>query len=239
MASAGVILKRCGCRHAETGRLLEAACSRLSERSHGSWYYHCTVTTLSGKRERVRRGGYITRRDAENARDELLAQSREECTTQIWTVARWLRHWLTTRTSIRPSTLRSYTEHVDRHLIPHLGRIRLGELTGRDVTAMFAALAATDNRYGRPPTPSTLHRIRATLRSALNGAIREGLIRDNPARFVELPTPRRPQAQVWTAHRVEEWQRSGHRYAVAVWTAAKWPTSSASSTPTGCIRCGG
>jgi hypothetical protein len=37
----------------------------------------------------------------------------------------------------------------------------------------------------------------ATLRSALNAAVREELIRDNPARFIELPTPRRPQAQVW------------------------------------------
>jgi Phage integrase, N-terminal SAM-like domain len=153
MTNSGVIFKRCGCRHPGSNRLLEAACRRLRERNHGSWYYHCTVTTLSGKRERVRRGGYVSRRDAEKARDALLAQSREVCTTQVWTVARWLRHWLTTRTSIRPSTLRSYTEHVDRHLIPHLGRIRLGELGGRNVTAMFTALAGTDNRYGRPPDP--------------------------------------------------------------------------------------
>jgi hypothetical protein len=49
--------------------------------------------TQQRRRERVRRGGYLTRRDAEKARDELLAQSREECTTQVWTVARWLRYW--------------------------------------------------------------------------------------------------------------------------------------------------
>src|SRR6266540_1085140 len=140
-------------------------------------------------------------RAASASRDELLEQTRAERTTQTWTVARWLRYWLTTRTSIRPSTLRSYTEHVERHLIPHLSRIRLGELTGRDVTAMFAALIAMETRYGRPMTPATLHRIRATLRSALNAAIRDGLLRDNPARFVELPTPRRPQPQVWTEHR--------------------------------------
>src|SRR3954451_3538302 len=210
MSDNGVIFKRCGCRQPNTKRLLGPACPQLSQRSHGSWYYHCTVITLSGKRERVRRGGYATRRDVEAARDALLTQSTEERTTQLWTLDRWLRYWLTTRTSIRPSTLRSYTEHVERHLVPHLGRIRLGELTGRDVSAMFAALAGTDNRYGRAPTPSTLHRIRATLRSALNAAIRDGLIRDNPARFVELPSPRRPQAQVWTKHRVEEWRRSGH-----------------------------
>lgn len=42
--------------------------------------------------------------------------------------------------------------------------------------AMFARLAATDTRLGRPATPATLHRIRATLRSALNAAIRDGLL---------------------------------------------------------------
>jgi hypothetical protein len=100
-----------------------------------------------------------------------------------------LRYWLTTRTSIRASTLRSYTDHVERVLVPRLGRIRLGELTARQVRAMFVELAATVNRSGRALAPSTLHRVRATLRSAMNGAIREGLIRDNPARYVELPAP--------------------------------------------------
>jgi hypothetical protein len=45
------------------------------------------------------------------------------------------------------------------------------------------------------------------------------LIRDNAARFIELPTPRRPQAQVWTEHRAREWRRTGERFPVAVWTA--------------------
>ncbi len=83
---------------------------------------------------------------------------------------------------------------------------------------MFTALAPTETRLGRPPTPSTLHRIRATLRSALNAAIRDGVLRDNPARLAELPTPRRPQAHVWTDPRVDAWRRTGQRFAVAVWT---------------------
>jgi hypothetical protein len=176
------------------------------------------VATVGGRRERVRRGGYLTRRDAAAARDALLHRSAEDRGVEAWTVARWLRYWLTTRTSIRPSTLRSYTEHVEQHLIPHLGRVRLGELTGRQVADMFHTLRSTNNRYGRPPTPATLHRIRATLRGALNAAIREGLLRDNPARHIELPTPRRPQALVWTDHRVAAWREHGERSAVAVWT---------------------
>jgi hypothetical protein len=75
---------------------------------------------MFGARERVRRGGYATRRAAETARDELRDRCRVERTIQTWTVARWLRYWLTTKTGIRTSTLRSYTEHVERHLVPHL-----------------------------------------------------------------------------------------------------------------------
>jgi integrase len=214
----GGVFKRCGCRHPQTGRTLDSACPSLSERGHGSWYFDCPVATVGGRRDRVRRGGYLTRRDAAAARDALLHRSAEDRGVEAWTVARWLRYWLTTRTSIRPSTLRSYTEHVEHHLIPHLGRVRLGELTGRQVADMFHTLGSTNNGWGRPPAPATLHRIRATLRSALNAAIREGLLRDNPARHIELPTPRRPQALVWTDHRVAAWRERGERSAVAVWT---------------------
>jgi integrase len=83
---------------------------------------------------------------------------------------------------------------------------------------MFTALTAVPTRYDPPVSPSTLHRIRATLRSALNAAIRDGLIHENPARFVELPTPCRPQPQVWTEHRVDAWRRGEPRPSVAVWT---------------------
>jgi integrase len=151
------------------------------------------------------------------ARDTLLGDG-DTVTAEGWTMQRC------TRTRIRPTTLRSYEVHVERHLIPHLGRVRLSELTGRHITEMITAIGATTNRYGRTPTPSTLHRIRATLRSALNAAIREGLLRDNPARYVEVPSPRRPHALVWTAQRVEAWQKTGERPAVAVWTVEQTAT---------------
>jgi integrase len=172
---------------------------------------------LPGRRERVRRGGYLTRREAVAARDALLGDGNT-ATAEGWTVERWLRYGLTTRTGIRPTTLRSYQTHVDNQLIPYLGRIRLSDLAGRHITDMITAVAVADNRYGRAPTPSTLYRIRATLRSALNAAIREGLLRDNPARYVEVPSPRRPHALVWTAQRVQAWQQTGERPSVAVWT---------------------
>jgi Uncharacterised protein family (UPF0158) len=99
--------------------------------------------------------------DRHRGQDQVAGWNDTESTTELWTVGKWLRFWLSTRASIRASTPRSYTEHVDNHLIPFLGPVRLGELTGRQVTPMFTTLAARPNRSGRLPSPATLHRIRA------------------------------------------------------------------------------
>lgn len=84
---------------------------------------------------------------------------------------------------------------------------------------MFALLARTPTRSGGRRAGSTLHRIRATLRVALNAALRHDLIDTNPARFVELPPANRPKAVVWTEARVAQWRATGEHPPVAVWTA--------------------
>ncbi|MDY7084014.1 MAG: site-specific integrase, partial [Actinomycetota bacterium] len=124
------VLKRCGYRSAGSRRLLSSACPRLAERGHGSWCFDRAVPVLPGRRERLRRGGYPTRQEAVAARDALLGDV-VTATAEEWMVERWLRYWLTTRTRIRPTTLRSYQIHVENHLIPHPGRVRLSELAGR------------------------------------------------------------------------------------------------------------
>ncbi|GAA4632440.1 hypothetical protein GCM10023196_065900 [Actinoallomurus vinaceus] len=140
---------------------------------------------------------------------------------RVLTVGEWLAHWLASRTSPASSTVRGYAGHVRLYLTPYLGRILLADLSVGQVQAMFTAIIRQHEALGAPVSAATLHRIRATLRAALNAAIRRGLIADNPATRVELPGARRPRAVVWTTSRVEHWRRSGERPAVAVWTAAQ------------------
>lgn len=67
--------------------------------------------------------------------------------------------------------------------------------------------------------PATKQRIRATLRTALNGAIRRQFITFNPASFVELESGKRPKAQLWTDQHVARWRETGEKpSAVMVWT---------------------
>ena len=51
------------------------------------------------------------------ARDEALGRSREDRTSQAWTLERWLRHWLSTRV-IWPTTRLSQTHYIERFFIP-------------------------------------------------------------------------------------------------------------------------
>jgi integrase len=65
----------------------------------------------------------------------------------------------------------------------------------------------------------TQHRIKATLSSALEDAVKELKISRNWAALVTLTPAKRPKPLVWTPSRVEEWRRTGVRPGpVMVWT---------------------
>jgi integrase len=219
--SGGSTFKRCGCRDQRTGRQLGQRCPHLGERAHGSWYLAIELSAgPDGRRRRVRLGGYATRAGAQEALGRLGTRGgRARCSVAGGTTGQWLVAWLAGRQSLRPSARRSYQHHLDTYLLPRIGTIPLAMLTAADLRVMFTAISRQRPATAAPLSAATLARIRATLRAALNAAIREGLISANPARLVELPSAARPHPVVWTVPREAAWRESGVRPAVAVWTA--------------------
>lgn len=152
------------------------------------------------------------------------------------TVGEWLQSWIDTRKKIREGTRIGYRSHIRLWLIPHLGHYRLDALTVEHISRMFDAMAERNDtitaakesddpdvrktaRGLRIMSAATMQRYRATLRAALEAAIRAQKITFNPAKYVELPSGRRPKALLWTPDRVERWQRTGQKPSrVMVWT---------------------
>jgi len=222
MSSRGSVYCWCGCREPGTERRLGAGCPQRGRAGHGSWYLSLELPAgLEGQRRRIRRGGFPSRRAAEQALARLRMPSPGESGGGPVTVGQWLERWLAARTAPRPSTLRGYAAHIRLYLGPYLGQILLADLSTAHVQAMFTAIVRQHAAAGQPIGPATLVRVKATLRAALNAAIRAGHITTNAASQAELPPARRPRAVVWTAARIEEWQRSGIRPSVAVWTPAQ------------------
>jgi integrase len=222
MRSSGSVYSWCGCREPGSRRRLGARCPHRGREGHGSWYLSLELPAgPDGRRRRIRRGGFPDRAAAEQALARLRMPAPGGDGGTPMSVGQWLEHWLAARTAPRPSTLRGYAAHVRLYLAPCLGQILLADLSAAHVQAMFTAISRQHTAAGTPISPATLARVKATLRAALNAAIRAGHITANPASRAELPPARRPRAVVWTSARVEDWQRTGIRPAVAIWTPAQ------------------
>jgi integrase len=156
-------------------------------------------------------------------------RTRQDLTRDV-TVGQWLEEFLTRKRKIEETTRRSYEGHIRLYLAPCLGHIRLDRLKVSDVAGMFEQVeefneviteqrASADRevrasvKYRRPVSTATMHSIRATLRHALNMAIRQDRLIDfNPAAALELPAKTRPKALVWTRDRVQEWHQEFREY---------------------------
>jgi integrase len=149
------------------------------------------------------------------------------------TVGQWLEQWLAGRKKIRKGTLRGYNSHVRLYYAPHIGHIQLDKLRVTDVASVFEAIdefneLITQARVSSDPvlrakvkgrrtvSAATKQRIRATLRAALNQAIRERRINVNVASLVELESGKRPKPLVWTQERITEWRSSYERHIEAI-----------------------
>ncbi|WP_018352000.1 tyrosine-type recombinase/integrase [Longispora albida] len=148
----------------------------------------------------------------------------------------YLESWLHNR-KIDANTKKIYGGHIRNHIIPNIGDVPLDKLRVTHLEEMFAAIAERNAqilaarqdpdpmvrasvRGKRPTSTNTMIKIRATLRKALNDAIRKHrLIEFNPAAHVELDPAVQPTPRIWTAAAVKQWQATGVKPSpVMVWT---------------------
>jgi hypothetical protein len=158
----------------------------IYRRQDGRWTAACYVPDRSGKRRRR----YVYGRSPK-AVEEQLVRIRQQVRSGTpvapagLTLAEYLTEWLdqVAAPRVRASTLYGYRNSVNRYLIPRLGRRKLGALTARDVRGFLVALA------GDGVGVRTAQHAHATLRAALEDAVREEVIARNVARLVRAPRP--------------------------------------------------
>jgi integrase len=194
----GHVEKRCSCPPQRDANGRKITCRK----KHGSWRYMFDAPrTNPQKRNLVTKGGFRTEAEAQQALRQALAQVDtgtyiEDTRT---TVAQFLREWMARKSDtgqLRPTTQRSYRQHIDGYLIPHLGHLTLVELRTAHVDRLYAALRQPDE-HGKRRSPTTIRRVHATLMSALNAAVKRKLIPHNPAAHADLEPATRQKVRPW------------------------------------------
>ena len=197
----GSTYKRCTCKDA-AGKPLGKRCPLLRNSRHGSWYYAFELPPdAKGRRRQQRRGGFPSEREAERAMSAV-AQRVDEgryVESRKLTVRDYLLEWLAGKGNLRPSTRRGYQRNIDKYLVPRIGDIPLTALRGAHIER-----ALREIRDERGMGAATTRRVFATLRVALNKAVRQGLLATNPCASVELESEveHRAVAHVWTPEQV-------------------------------------
>jgi len=109
---------------------------------------------------------------------------------QRQTVAAFLETWLKDSVTykVRPRTLQRYNEIVRLHLVPRLGSIALAKLSPADVERAMNEAQADGG------SPRTAAHMRAVLRTALNVAMRWGILGRNAASLAG--PPRVPEREI-------------------------------------------
>jgi integrase len=117
-------------------------------------------------------------------------------------LADYLRWWLAVeapkgkpgRRPLARTTLAHYRVVVEHHLIPELGHRKVGQLTVRELDAF------TSRKLAAGYAPSTVNRMRETLRSALSTAVRQDRLLRNVARYGGGVAAPRPPVDRFTDH---------------------------------------
>lgn len=135
------------------------------------------------------------------------------------TVAEWVRDWIATKKAvgIDAGTIRNYEYHWKRRIVPYLGSYSLLKLSTLHIQGSITRMV--NEGKTAPTTIATYH---AVLSSALENAVRVGLLPRNPAKGVQLPRkPVEKKAIALAPAQCRAFFNAaiGDRYEVAFWLA--------------------
>jgi integrase len=151
------------------------------------------------------------------------AQAGRLTGTKAMTVAQYLTHWQdnVAKPSVHVTTWTRYEQCVRLHLIPRLGGIKLAQLRPIHIEQLFADMGREGVSNGNAK------KIGEILSTALENAVRVGLISVSPTAPVAKPKPEEEAIVPFTAEEIERIRQAvaGHRlealFALAPGTGAR------------------
>jgi integrase len=163
------------------------------------------------ERRRETKAGFPTQKECQAAMNKLLVaveQHNYSAPTTASVKDYLTKEWLPAiKATIRPTTYISYVQHVECHIAPHIGSVKLAKLTGSQVNALYAKLAESGRKDGaRGLSPMTVHHVHGCLHKACKDAVRWGHISRNPLDAADPPRKKGENAkemQTWTKEQLK------------------------------------
>ena len=162
------------------------------------------------ERRRAIKGGFATRKECLAAMNKLMVAVEEQtfvaptkASMKEYLKGEWLP---AAKSTIRESTYNSYVQHVDCHVVPFIGTVKLQKVTGATLNGLYARLAESGRKNGKSGlSPATIHHVHACLHRAFRDAVKWGQLARNPADTADPPHQRgteRREMKTWSAEQL-------------------------------------
>lgn len=104
----------------------------------------------------------------------------------------------TIKNEVEKNTYITQKGHINNHIVPKLGAIKLQKLTALDIQKFYNQLV------DEGISPGTIHNIGNLLGKTLRVATEWGIITKNVAALVKKPTYKQPKLKTWTQEEVDQ-----------------------------------
>lgn len=161
----------------------------LYQAADKSWVFQYRI---DGQRKTKR---FKKKTDAKAFQDALTAQMTDEQpapgqSAEVITLGEWMDRWLESyaKPTVKLSTYCSYEQYIRSHIKPQIGMLYMNRLRVDDLQDFFNERRQNGNVKGPGGlSPKTLTNIRNLLHLALEQAVQNKLIKENPVEGVRLP----------------------------------------------------
>lgn len=164
--------------------------SNVRTRKRGKyWEYEFDAAKVAGKRNRISKSGYKTKAEAVAAGAAAMAEYNSSGIKFIpseMSYADFLDYWIESYCliTLKKTTLDNYKKRVKSHIKPSLGAYKLTSLTTAGLQKFINS--KIDAQYSL----NTLSVLRGILTGSLQYAVRQNMLKNNPAREIRIPTER-------------------------------------------------
>jgi len=164
--------------------------SNVRTRKRGKyWQYEFDAAKIAGKRKRISKSGYRTKAEAVAAGAAAMAEYNSSGTQFIpseMSYADFLDYWIDSccKITLKKTTVDNYRKRIESHIKPALGAYRLVALTTASLQKFI------NSKIEAQYSLNTLSTLKGILTGSLQYAVRQNMIKSNPAREVRIPTGR-------------------------------------------------
>ncbi|CAM3830071.1 site-specific integrase [Paenibacillus lactis] len=182
------------------------------DEKRGTWYFVVEAgKDEKGKRKQIFKRGFKTEAEAKREMRRVAIQVDENTYVKPTkrTIAEFFPEWLQSKSlKVRPHTLEVYTGHVNKHIVPRLGRFELVKITTAQIEKFYIDLGKEANL-----SPRTILDIHKIIKSAFEAAVKRKYVTHNPVKDAETPKVDKKEMAVWDIQEVNKFLKvaRGHR----------------------------